>query len=59
MYGKLLYLKASNLFLILNNQLLKLLASLLMLLLTFMLYCNSFLQNSVFLYDSFKLILTN
>uniref|UniRef100_A0A0A9ETE4 Uncharacterized protein n=1 Tax=Arundo donax TaxID=35708 RepID=A0A0A9ETE4_ARUDO len=60
--GVVIYLKVSNLFLILNNQLLqllKLLVSFIVLLLAFMLYCNCFLQNSIFPNDSFKLFLTN
>lgn len=56
----LLYLKASNLFLVLSNQLLqllKLLVSLIVLLLAFMLYCNRFLQNRIFPDNSLKLFL--
>jgi hypothetical protein len=60
--GIVVYLKASNLFLVLNNQLLKLLkllASLILLLLALMLYSKRFLQNSVLPNSSFKLFLVN
>jgi hypothetical protein len=59
---KVVYLKASNLFLVLNNQLLKLLkllASLILLLLALMLYSKRFLQNSALPNSSFKLFLVN
>jgi hypothetical protein len=57
---EMLYLKASNLFPILHNQLLqllKLLVSLVMLLLACVLYCHTFLKNSIFFNDSIKLFL--